>query len=95
MATRGESIRAVENYMNVERSKIKKLAKNNKMKFNDTKSKVMLIARGKRKENKNIRVHLNKKTLEQVTQIKFMGIILAHKFRFNEHIIYAAEKTEN
>ena len=41
MAKRGESIRAVENYTNVELSKIKGLAKNNKIKFNDTKSKVM------------------------------------------------------
>jgi len=52
MATKGESIRAVENYTNVELSRIKRWAKNNKMKFNDTKSKVMLVSRRKRKEKK-------------------------------------------
>ena len=38
MATRGESIRAVENYTNVELSKIHGWAKNDKIKFNYTKS---------------------------------------------------------
>ena len=91
MATRGESIRAVENYTNVELSKIKGWAKNNKIKFNDTKSKVMLVSRRKRKENNNITVYLNNKPLEQVIEMKYLGIILDHKF--HEHITYSAEKS--
>ena len=83
----------MENYTNVELSKIKGWSKNNKIKFNDTKCKVMLVSRRKRKENKNITVYLNNKPLEQVTQIKYLGIILDHKFRFNEHITYTAEKS--
>jgi len=63
MATRGDSVRAVENYVNVELSKINGWSKNNKTKFNDKKSKVMLISRRKRKENKNITVYLNHKSL--------------------------------
>jgi len=43
MATRDESITAVENCTNVELGKIKSWAKNNKIIFNDTKSKVMLV----------------------------------------------------
>jgi len=93
LATRGDSVRAVENYTNVELSKINGWAKTNKIKFNDTKSKVMLVSRRKRKKkNKNITVYLSNKPLEQVTQMKYLGIILDHKFRFNEHITYAAEK---
>ena len=92
LATRGDSVRAVENYTNVEFSKINGWAKTNKIKFNDTKSKVLLLSRRKRKENKNITVYLNNKPLEQVTQVKYLGIIMDHKFRFNEHITYAAEK---
>ena len=68
-------------------------AKNNKIKFNVTKSKVMLVSRRKRKENKKITVYLNNKPLEQVAQIKYLGIILDHKFRFHGHITYAAEKS--
>jgi hypothetical protein len=50
MVTRGESIRAVESYTNVELSKIQRWAKN-KIKFNDTKSKVMLVSRRKQEHH--------------------------------------------
>ena len=60
--------------------------------FNDKKSKVMLVSRRKRKENKNIIVYLNNKKLKPVTQIKYLGIIMDHKFRFQDHITYAAER---
>jgi len=92
IATRGESARAVENYANVEMNKINVLAKNNKTRFNEIKSKVMLVSRRKRKENKNITVYLNNKPLDQVTKIKYLVIILDHKLRFNEHIQYTAER---
>ena len=92
MATRGESVRAVESYVNVELSKINGWSKNNKTKFNDKKSKVMLVSRRKRKEYKYITVYLNNKPLDQVTQMKYLRIILDHKFRFQEHIKYAAER---
>ena len=69
--------------------------KNNKARFNDKKSKVMLVSRRKRKENKNITIYPNNKNLTQVTQIKYLGIIMNHKFRFNEHITYAAERCKN
>ena len=75
MATRGESVIAVENYVNAELSKINAWSKNNKTRFNDKKSKVMLVSRRKRKENKNITVYLNNKRLDQVTQMKYLGII--------------------
>jgi len=92
MATRSDSVRAVENYVNVELGKINGWSKNNKIKFNDNKSKVMLISRRKRKENKNITLYLNHKPLDQVTQLKYLEIIMEHKFRFQEHIKYAAER---
>ena len=84
IATRGGSVRAVENYVNVELSTINEWSKNNKTRFNDKKSKVMLVSRRKIKENKNMTVYLNNKTLTQVTQIKYLGIILDHKFRFQD-----------
>jgi hypothetical protein len=52
----------------------------------------MLVSRRKRKENKNITVYLNNKILEQVTQMKCLGIILNYKFRFQKHITDAGEK---
>ena len=61
IAIRGGSVKAVENYVNVELCKINDWMKNNKARFNDKKSKVMLVSRRKRKENKNITVYLNNK----------------------------------
>jgi len=61
MATRGESVRAVENYVNIELSKTNGWSKNKKTKFNDQKSKVILVSSRKRKENRNITVYLNHK----------------------------------
>jgi hypothetical protein len=54
MARRGGTVRAVENCVNVELSKINEWSKNNKTGFNDKKSKVILVSNRKRKENKNI-----------------------------------------
>ena len=65
--------------------------KNNKARFNDKKSKLVLVSRRKRKEIKNITLYLNNKKLTQVTQIKYLGIIMDHKFSFNENVTYAAE----
>ena len=50
--TRGETVAEAENYMNLELRKIQEWAQNNKMKFNENKSKVMLMSRRKRKERK-------------------------------------------
>ena len=55
-------------------------------KFNDKKSKVMLISIMKRRKNRNITVYLNDKPLEQVTTMKYLCIIFDHKLRFNDHI---------
>ena len=53
----------------MEMYKVLTWAKNNKLNFNELKSKVMVISRGnekKRKEKKEISVYMNNKTLEHV-----------------------------
>jgi hypothetical protein len=52
----------------------------------------MLIWSGKCKEVKEIKVFLNNKPLEQVTTMKYLGVIVDNKFRFSEHISYTAER---
>ena len=52
----------------------------------------MLVSRRKRKERNDIHAFLNYKRLKQVNQIKYLGIIIDNKFKFREHITYAAEK---
>ena len=65
IAVRAATIAEVENYTNMEMSKIIKWSKENKLLFNDQKSKVLLISR-RRKEWKKIDIYLNNNRLEQV-----------------------------
>jgi len=66
-------------------NKITKWSKENKLHFNDQKSKVMLISR-RRKERKAIDIYLNNNHLEQVDKIKYLGTIIDSEFKFKEHI---------
>jgi len=73
--------------------KITAWSRNNKINFNEDKSKVMIISRRKRKENKEINIYLNNKPLQQVSTMKYLGILIDNKFKFSEHISYAAERS--
>jgi len=55
----------------------------------------MLVSRSKRRELRQIEVYLNNKPLEQVIWMKYVGIIIDHKFRCQEHVNYAAESAQN
>jgi hypothetical protein len=89
---KAESIRETENITNVELSKISEWAVNNKIRFKEHKSKVILMTRRKRKERKEIKIYLNNKPLIQVHSMKCLGIIFDSKLTFREHITYMAEK---
>ena len=54
-----------ENISNTEMSKITAWSRNNKINFNEDKSKIMIISRRKRKENKEINTYLNNKPLQR------------------------------
>ena len=92
IAVKAESIRASENITNIDMNKILIWTKNNKINFNEQKSKVMVISRWKRKENREISVYMNNKPLEQVQKIKYLGIIIDSKLHFREHIMYISRK---
>jgi len=81
-----------ENLTNTELSKITAWVKNYKIVFSDDKIIAMLVSRRKRNERKEINVFLNYKLLKKVNKIKYLGIIMDNKFKFREHITYAAEK---
>jgi hypothetical protein len=66
ITTRADSTRAIENYLNGELIKITTWSKTNKTKFNEEKSKVMLISRRKRKEDRALNVYLNNKKLNRL-----------------------------
>jgi hypothetical protein len=77
--------------MNFELRKIADWAQKNKLKFNEYKSKVMLMSRRKRRENKDMNIYLNNKRLTQVNSIKYLGIIF-DKMTFRDHVKYVEEK---
>ena len=89
--TRGESVVKAESYMNLEMRKILEWSKNNKLKFNENKSKVMLVPQEKTRK-KEIEIYLNNKILTQVNSIEYLGIIFDSKLTFRDHINYAEEK---
>ena len=76
---RAECIGEAENNANIEMDKITKWAGDNKIKCNNGKSKVMLLTRRKRKEQKKLAVYLNNKVIPQVQKLKYLGIILDYK----------------
>jgi hypothetical protein len=84
---RAENVREAENFANIEVNKITKLAEDNKITFNEQKSKVMMVTRRKRKESTDVFIYLNNKPLEQVNNIKYLGITIDSKMNFREHII--------
>jgi len=53
---------------------------------------VMIKSRRKRK-NEEINVYLNNKPLQQVSTMKYLGIVIDDIFKFSKHIIYAAERS--
>jgi len=92
IVVRAEAVREAENYANIEIRKITKWAKDNKITFNELKSKAMVVTRKKRKENKNVLIYLNNKPVEQVNNIEYLGIIIDSKLNFREHMIHTAIK---
>jgi hypothetical protein len=67
--TKKELIVEAENYLNLEHIKYSDWAQNNKLKFNEQKSKVMIMSSRKRKEKKEVQLYLNNKIIEQVTYL--------------------------
>jgi hypothetical protein len=89
--TRGTSTIEAENYANQDLKKIERWATDNKMEFNDKKSRVLFISR-KRNDEKNVSIYLNYKKLDQTNELKYLGIYLDSKFNFNAHIDYTTDK---
>jgi hypothetical protein len=81
----------VENIANTELKKVSTWAKDNKVRFNDQKSKVMLKTQRKRKDRKDLEVYFNNKHLRQVKTMKYLSII-DNKLTFREHITQVTEK---
>jgi hypothetical protein len=49
-----------------------------------------VVTSRKRRENIDVSVYLNNKPLEQVNNIKYLGIIIDSELNFREHIIHTS-----
>jgi len=72
--TRGKCALGAENYANQDLKKIENWARENKMHFNENKSKVLLVTTKTSGDNRTLNMHLNNKRLEQVSELKYLGI---------------------
>ena len=70
--TYGKTLSEAEAYANSNLAKIEKWAWENKMKFNESKSKAMIIARKRRLEE--TKIFLNNTSLGQINVMKYLGI---------------------
>jgi hypothetical protein len=82
--TQGKTTSEAEVYANSDLAKIGKWAKENKTRFNEFKSRAMLILR--KKSNDNINIYLNNRRLDQVKEIKYFGIYFDSRLTFDKHI---------
>jgi hypothetical protein len=89
--TYGKMLSEAEAYANSDLAIIENWAWENKMRFNENKSKAMIIARKKGREEINIL--LNDRKLEQTNAIKYVGIYFDRRLSFHNHIEQIADKT--
>jgi len=92
IAVKAETAKEAENFANIEISKITKWAEDNKITFNEQKSKVMVITRKKRREKTDVSIYLNNSPLQQVNSIKYLGVILDSRLNFRELLISTLKK---
>jgi hypothetical protein len=89
--TRGTHKIEAENYANQDLKQIERWATDNKIEFNDKKSKVLYITR-KRNDDRKVNIYLNYKRLDKNEEMKYLGIYLDSKFNFNSHIDHTVIK---
>ena len=90
--TKGKTQVEIENYANIETQKVARWARDNKINFNDQKSKLMILTRRKPKIKQNFKIYLNNKILQEEDTITYLGIIIDRRFNFNAHIEYITGK---
>jgi hypothetical protein len=66
IATKGKSAREVENFTNLELSIMERWSRRNKVRFNEKKTKVMLVTRRKRGEDKTIILYLHSRPIDNL-----------------------------
>jgi hypothetical protein len=90
--TCGKCALDAENYANQDLKKIENWARENKMQFNENKSEVLLVTTKTSRDNRTLNIYLNNKRLEQVSELKYLGIYFNSRLSFDRHIDCIAGK---
>ena len=89
----GKDLAEITNTLNAELAKLTVWLSANKLTLNTSKSHFMIFHRAKLKSSDTkIPVILSNTILEQVTFIKFLGVIIDNKLTFECHIVYTKNK---
>ena len=89
----GKDLAEITNTLNAELAKLTVWLSANKLTLNTSKSHFMIFHRAKLKSSDTkIPVILSNTILEQVTFIKFLGVIIDNKLTFERHIVYTKNK---
>jgi len=89
---RGKPSLYAENYAKQDLKKIENWARENKMHFNENKSNVLLVIKKTSGDNRTLNIYLNNKRLEQVAELKYLGIYFYSRFSFDRHVDYITGK---
>jgi len=89
--THGKKLSEAEVYANSDLAKIENWAGENKMRFNESKSKVMLITR--KTSCHDINIYLKNRKLEQVTEMKYLGVYFDSWLKLYKHIEHIVKKS--
>jgi len=65
--------------------------RDNKITFNEEKSKVILLTRRKRREQTKVAVYLKNKAIPEVQKLKYLGIIYDNKLTIRVNKLYSRE----
>jgi hypothetical protein len=81
----------IVNTLNLDLSSVESWLKNNKLKVNATKTKAMIIENRNVNLN-NIKLYIDNTKIELVNSFKYLGVIIDHKLKFNDHAEYIIKK---
>ena len=88
----GKDINKVIIHINEELKHVSSWLNNNKLKLNINKTKAMYIFPSQKIIESNIKIMMNSHDLEMVTEIKYLGIIIDNKLKFDKHVEYTCKK---
>jgi hypothetical protein len=92
---KGSNPLEIENYPNIETQIVAKWSRDNKMIFNEQKSKVMRIRKKSPRNSREIKIFINKKILQQADTMNYLGITIDRRLNFNQHIDKITGKSMN